>query len=175
MSIQARITQVILWLFVILLGIQLGAGLYEIRVITPLVTYSPPESVIRFFSMSKTHPELAIQAGRFFWKYTSQPMGPLAIATLLIGIRSRGPQRIWMLIPAITVILVFAATYLFFVPTLRQLANSQQLGLSPEQVMAKLNLWHVLNWFRLGFIAFAFIAGLRALSLTPFVSLRPSV
>lgn len=175
MSTQARINQGILWLFVILMGIQLGAGLYEIRVITPLVTYSPPESVIRLFGMAKTHPELAIQAGRYFWKYTSQPMGPLAILTVIIGIRTRGPQRIWMLIPAITTILMFAATYLFFVPTLSQLANSQQLGLRTNQIMAKLDLWNTLNWFRLGFIAFAFLAGLRALSLTPLVSLRPGV
>ncbi|GAA4397815.1 hypothetical protein GCM10023187_07680 [Nibrella viscosa] len=166
MPFQSRFLTVILWLFVINMGIELGGGLYEIQVITPIVTYNPPESVIQFFNMQKTHPEQAIQAGRRFWKFTSQPLGLLAVSVLILGVRARGNQRKWLLSSSLLVILLFLVTYLYFVPTLNQLANSRQLGLRDEEVISQVTTWMRLNQIRLLVYMLAWLAGLRALTYT---------
>ncbi len=45
MTIRNRITEISLWVFIISLGILIGATVFEALVITPLWAGSPPESV----------------------------------------------------------------------------------------------------------------------------------
>lgn len=49
MSKEFSIAQIFLWLFVIALGIELGAGLYETLIVMPLWAGAPPDSVTAYY------------------------------------------------------------------------------------------------------------------------------
>jgi hypothetical protein len=64
------VPKVLLWLFVINLGIALGAGIYESRVVIPLWENTPPQ----------TWPN----TGLLFWVYvTTVPLTLLTLANLV--------------------------------------------------------------------------------------------
>ncbi len=69
--------EILLWLFVLNLGITLGAGLYEMRVVVPLWASAPPASI--------GHPD----SGRRFWAFvTTGPLTLLCLANLYYAWRS---------------------------------------------------------------------------------------
>ena len=53
MNTRDRIAQVLLWLAVLGLSVWLGGTLYQIVVIVPIWSHSPPESVRSFFLGTK--------------------------------------------------------------------------------------------------------------------------
>ena len=57
---QFSIAQIFLWLFVIALGITLGAGLYETMVVMPLWDTTPPGSVIAYHQHNVANPQFAL-------------------------------------------------------------------------------------------------------------------
>jgi H+/Cl- antiporter ClcA len=67
-------TEILLWLFVINLGIVSGAGLYEARIVVPLWARAPPESL------------RSPDSGRKFWAFVSTiPLTLLSLANLLVA------------------------------------------------------------------------------------------
>jgi H+/Cl- antiporter ClcA len=95
MTGRTRVTRALLWLFVILLGIEIGAGLYEARVIVPLWADSPPESAWLWEAHREANPRLAPDAGRGFWMFATPSLGLAALVTLMAGRKARGEQRRW--------------------------------------------------------------------------------
>ncbi len=76
------IAAVLLWLFVINLGIAFGGGLYESRVVLP-----PWGGIAR-----KTWPNTGLQ----FWAYvTTVPLTLLTFASLFASWQSTGPESAW--------------------------------------------------------------------------------
>jgi hypothetical protein len=76
------IAKIVLWLFVINLGIAFGTGLYESRIVVPHWLSSTPESGYRW------NAEAARQAntGLRFWVYvTTVPLTLLTFASLMVG------------------------------------------------------------------------------------------
>ncbi len=66
MSKQFSIAQIFLWLYVVVLGIQIGGGLYEQLVVMPLWSLSPPDSVVAYHQHNVANPQFAPdQGGRF--------------------------------------------------------------------------------------------------------------
>jgi hypothetical protein len=63
---QFSVSQLFLWLFIIVLGIEIGAGLYETLVVLPLWTASPPESVIAYYQHNMANPQIRVECGRPF-------------------------------------------------------------------------------------------------------------
>ena len=64
MTQAIKIEQILLWLFVILAGIVIGAGLYEMRVTVPLWAESPPESVWYWEAQRIANPQYVPERGR---------------------------------------------------------------------------------------------------------------
>jgi hypothetical protein len=95
MTQQFSFAQIILWLFVIALGIEIGAGLYETFVIVPLWAGSAPESAIAFYRHNANNPHLAINAGGRFWIFVTPLVSLLSIATLLSGWRTNPEHLRW--------------------------------------------------------------------------------
>ena len=76
------VPRVLLWLFVIDLGIAFGAGLYESRVVIPRWENIPPQ----------TWPNTGLE----FWVYvTTVLLTLLTLANLVAAWRDRGPRRYW--------------------------------------------------------------------------------
>ncbi len=88
MTIRNRITEISLWVFIISLGILIGATVFEALVITPLWAGSPPESVRGW----NENPRYAIESGIFFGLIA--PVLLLStLVSLIAPLSGREPER----------------------------------------------------------------------------------
>jgi hypothetical protein len=145
-----HVPRVLLWLFVINLGIALGAGLYESRVVIPRWYNTPPQ----------TWPNTGVE----FWVYvTTVPLTLLTLANLVAAWRERGPRRSWWLGAVAISVVERIATFSYFIPTMVRLMGTEDL---PEaEVNATLSQWLLLDYGRHVLTLVAWLAALRALSL----------
>ena len=142
----------LLWLFVINLGIAFGAGLYEAGIVVPLWGSSPPESL------------RSPDSGRRFWAFvTTVPLTLLTLGNLVAGLATHGPRRGWLLAAVVLVMIERTLTFSYFIPTMLRLQRSTTLG--APAIKAKLSQWTRLNYVRNALTLAAWVAALRALSL----------
>ena len=74
MSVRTR--SIVLWLFVMNLGVAFGAGLYEHRIVVPEWLRSTPEGLSWSAEAARQH-----DTGLRFWAFVTT--GPLTVLTLL--------------------------------------------------------------------------------------------
>ena len=143
------VPRVLLWLFVINLGIAFGAGLYESRVVIPRWENIPPQK----------WPNTGLE----FWVYvTTVPLTLLTLANLVAAWLDRGPRRYWWL-AAVAIIVERSATFSYFIPTMIRLMGTE--GLSQAGVKATLSQWLLLDYGRHLFTLVGWLAALKAFSL----------
>jgi len=146
------VTEVLLWLFIIVLGTAFGAGLYEARVVVPLWASAPPASL--------RSPE----SGHRFWVFvTTIPLTLLTLANLVAAWQAQGPRRAWWLTATLVVLVERGATFGYFIPTMLRLQRDPTLGEMP--VRAGLARWARLNYLRNCMTLIAWIAALKVLSM----------
>lgn len=145
-----RFTSVLLWLFVINLGVAFGAGLYEARVVVP--------------GWAGTSPQTWPNTGLMFWVYvTTVPLTLLTIGNAVAAWRDSTPRRhAWRAAVAIAV-LERLVTFGYFIPRMVSLMGEPSAG--PE-VSAALAQWMALNHGRHVLTVSAWVAALYALSLS---------
>src|SRR3989449_6647304 len=103
------LARIVLWLFVINLGIVFGAGLYEARIVVPLWASSPPESL------------RSPDSGRRFWAFvTTIPLTLLTLASLVAAWHAPAPRRESWLVAAVVILVERIATFSYFIPTDRK-------------------------------------------------------
>ena len=157
--------RILLWLFVVVLAIGVGAGLYEALVIMPLWSHSPPESVRGWDELLEANPQYAPHGGDRFWIIVSPARALLAIAVLITALRMRGLHRRWRLIASLITLALFIIAAVWLIPVSAELFGDETAELSPEAVVSKTNAWVRLNYlFQILGIA-AFLAALRALTI----------
>ena len=148
---------ILLWLFVINLGIAFGAGLYEHRVVTPnWITHDG--------TGSHWNTEMARRddTGLRFWAYvTTGPLTLLTLANLLVAWKTSGPERGWWLTEALVVLGDRILTFSYFIPTMVGLMNATD---SPASV-AIATRWMSLNYLRHALVLGGWLAALKAFSL----------
>jgi hypothetical protein len=151
---------VLLSLFIINLGIALGAGVYESRIVVP-------QWLIRS-SDGRTHwnaaAAVAANVGLRFWVYvTTVPLTLLTIANLFAALQVSGPVRNWWLAAVVAAILDRGSTFGYFVPTmLRLMRPDGPTGAAAARVATQ---WAQLDYVRHGLTLAALVAALRALTL----------
>ena len=152
-----------LFLFVVVVGLEIGAGLYETLVVLPMWAMNAPDSVVAFYQHNQANPEFAINAGGRFWIFLTPFVGIVAIAALLSGLRTSGAHRGWRMAGTLIAITVVAVTFAWFVPNLIKL-----LYHVPEMTNAEIattaNRWYIANWGRVVVGITGWICGLIALS-----------
>lgn len=156
---MARIT---LWLFVIALGLNLGAGLYETRVVVPLWSGGVPDTL----AADNPYARVAIDAGMHFWAFLTPAVAGLAVLALIAGLRTAAPQFGWRLFAEVAELCVVASTLLYFRPTLVRLFMGHGAGIAPASLSATVQTWVRWSLVRVGISFVAWCAALRALSLT---------
>lgn len=83
---EDSVPTILLWLFVVNLGVVVGAGWYELRVVVPLWGSAPPRSI--------GVPE----SGLRFWAWAATgPLTLLTIANLIAAWQAQGAARPWWL------------------------------------------------------------------------------
>jgi hypothetical protein len=127
------IPKVLLWLFVINLGIAFGAGLYESRIAFPQwLVYSSESGYL-------WNAEAARQAntGLSFWVFvTTIPLSSLTLANLIAAWWAQGAIRGWWLGAALAALADRIFTLSYFVPTMVKLMSNETLSQSEAVAMA---------------------------------------
>jgi hypothetical protein len=131
------LAEVLLWLFVINLGIAFGAGLYEKRIVLPL-WFSKSVSTgwqVNTGAMRQTN------TGLRFWAYaTTVPLKLLAIPNLAMALLSNGARHDWWLVAATLSLVARVGTFAFFIPTAIRLMNAESLPGSRISPIASMNV-----------------------------------
>jgi hypothetical protein len=150
--------ELIRWLFLLTLGVALGAGLYEARVVLPQWT-RPAEGTGFHWNA-----ELARRTdpGLRFWAFvTTGPLTLLTVASLVAAWRTPGPRGAWWLTAAVIVLLERLATFGYFIPTMLRLQRDAAL---PEAVVrVRVQRWLLLNFMRNAAYLAAWVATMLAL------------
>ena len=154
-------TYVSLLLFVIALGIDLGAGIYEARIVVPLWANSIPESL----APENPYRRVAVDAGMRFWAYVTTAVAFFALLALVFGLYAPAPQRVWRTFAAVAELGVIATTLLYFRPTLVRLFMGHGAGISAKAVAKTVRRWVVWSRVRIAVSFVAWCAALRALTL----------
>ncbi|TQF18007.1 DUF1772 domain-containing protein [Myxococcus llanfairpwllgwyngyllgogerychwyrndrobwllllantysiliogogogochensis] len=154
MNLKPSAAEIFLWLFVLNLGVSLGAGLYEHRIVLP-----------RWLDATGAHwfAEAARQdnVGLRFWAFVSTgPLTLLTLASLFFATRATGPLRTWWLAAAVVALVDRLLTFSYFIPTMMRLMQASDTSASVESAV----LWARLNHLRHLLVAGAWFASLQALS-----------
>ena len=155
-------TRIALWLFVIALALDLGAGVYEARIVVPLWAAGVPATL----AAGNPYGRVAIDAGMRFWAYVTSGVALLAVLALVLGFRAPAPQRVWQIWAAVLELCVVAMTLLYFRPTLVRLFMGHGDGMTTEAVVSTVRRWVMLSNVRIAVSFVALCSALRALSLS---------
>ncbi|MEO8277584.1 MAG: DUF1772 domain-containing protein [Thermoanaerobaculia bacterium] len=131
----------LLWFLVVMLGVEIGAGLYEARVLVPLWSRSAPESLVAYNTQS-----LRPNPGFTFWMISTPLTGLVSLINLVFAWRAKGPTRRFWLGGAMATLIVFAVTFLYFVPELRAFQALRDAGAA--DMAGRVQRWVTLNWVR---------------------------
>jgi hypothetical protein len=150
----------LLSLFIINLGISLGAGVYESRIVVP-------QWLVRS-SDGRTHwnvaAAVAANVGLRFWVYvTTVPLTLLTFANLFAALQAVGPARNWWLTAVIAAALDRASTFGYFVPTMLRLTRPD--GPTGDDAARIATKWAQLDYIRHGLTLAALVSALCALTL----------
>ena len=152
------VPKLLLWSFILNLGTVFGAGIYEARISVPRWLGPSPSSGPGW------HPDEAKRddTGRRFWGLTTTgPLTLLTFANLWAGSRFQGPLALWWLTSGFAALADRLFTFSYFIPRMVGLLRSPD---SPE-ARSRMGNWARLNYLRLGFVLFAWVAALQALTL----------
>jgi Domain of unknown function (DUF1772) len=152
------IATILLWLLIINLGISLGAGLYEGRIVVPDWIASSPDGRMHW------NPEAARQddTGLRFWAFvTTGPLTLITAANLFVAWRTSGALRTWWLTAAVAALCDRAFTFAYFIPTMVGLMGRTDSA----EAVAIATTWANLNYVRHAIVLVAWLAALKAFSV----------
>ena len=154
------ISRILLWLFVINLGIAFGAGLYESRVVFPQWLISLPDSTYRWNAEAARN----ANTGLSFWVFiTTVPLTLLSLANLVAAWRAQSAARRWWLAAALFAVADRIFTFSYFIPTMLKLMGEKNLP--DAEAVALAMQWENLNYLRHAILLVAWLAALKAFSL----------
>jgi hypothetical protein len=154
---STRVATILLWLFVINLGIAFGAGLYEHRIVVP--RWVTADDSGGHWNAEQVRSD---DTGLRFWAYvTTGPLTLLALANLVAAWKTAGAARTWWLAAALLVLADRVLTFSYFIPTMVGLMNAAD---SPASA-ASATRWAHLNYLRHGLVLGGWLAALKTFSL----------
>lgn len=154
---SAKTSRIVLWLFVMNLGIAFGAGLYEHRIVVPEWIRSTPDGLSWSAEAARHH-----NTGLRFWAFVTT--GPLTVLTLLnlyAAWKSSGAIRGWWLGAGACALGDRLFTFGYFVPAMLALMEMPD---SAESVAGAAR-WSALNYLRHALVLAAWVAALKAFAI----------
>ncbi|HVH66370.1 MAG TPA: anthrone oxygenase family protein [Gemmatimonadales bacterium] len=149
---------VLLWLFVINLGVAFGAGLYEHRIVVPRWLRPSAGTGVQWDAAAARQDD----TGRRFWVFvTTGPLTLLTLASLVAAWRSAGAVRSWWLAAAWIALADRLFTFSYFIPTIVKLMR----GSDAANAAGRARRWARLNYVRHTLVLAAWLASLRAFAL----------
>jgi hypothetical protein len=156
---SSRVANVLLWLFVINLGIAFGAGLYEHRVVVP--DWITTDGTGTHWNADAARRD---DTGLRFWAYvTTGPLTLLTLANLFAAWKASGAERPWWLTATALVLADRVVTFSYFIPTMVGLMSAAD---SPASVEAATR-WSSLNYLRHALVLGGWLCALKAFGARP--------
>ncbi|MEV0028362.1 DUF1772 domain-containing protein [Nocardia sp. NPDC050793] len=149
-----------LWLLVIFVGIQFGAGWYEKLAVIPMWADTPPDELFPAMEASGFK-----KAGRAFWPFVSPVVSALSLINLYLAWRTPVAFRRWWIAGAAVMLGYSVSTYAYFA-TQMLIFQSNGADWTPERVESFVDTWTTLNYPRMAIGAIGWLCALRALSLS---------
>ena len=149
---------ILLWLFVLNLGVVFGAGVYEARITLPR-WFGPAHG-----TGTEWHPDEAQRddVGRRFWGFTTTiPLTLLTLANAWAAVRAPADVRCWWLFAVAMAFADRVLTFAYFIPKMLALLRTSD---SPA-ARASMRQWMRLNLVRLSLILIAWLAALQSFAL----------
>jgi hypothetical protein len=147
--------RILLGLFIANLGVALGAGLYEGRIVFPEWLVTSPDGELHWNAEAARQSNTGIR----FWAFvTTGPLTLLTLANAYGAWRSRGSARRWWLGAVASAVGDRAMTFGYFIPTMVGLLNAPDAAAAVESATR----WGDLNYLRHAFVAAALGAALTA-------------
>lgn len=154
------LTHVLLWLFVINLGIAFGAGLYESRISVPQWLSFTAGTGHRWNAAAAAEANVGLR----FWVYvTTVPLTLLTLLSLLRAWTMPEPLRGWWLSAAGAALLDRLLTFGYFIPTMIKLMRGEVH--TEAAATAKARQWVRLGYLRHVATLVAWLAALQAFAL----------
>lgn len=148
-------TSILLWLFVINLGIVFGAGIYEHRIVVARWLASDRRSGVVWNASAAREDD----TGRRFWAFTSTvPLTVLTLAALFAAWRSPEGVRSWWLAAASAALLDRVLTFSYFIPKMIGLMAASESAMSAGIATR----WSQLNYVRHAIVLAAWLASMKA-------------
>lgn len=151
--------RLIMFAYVVALGIETGAALFTSVVVFPTWAASP-EAVIGW---KPTMPYF-MEEGRFFMIASSTTM-ILALAVAVVSMRLPAGVRPWALGSALIFLVMAATTMAYFLPAQARVHGDAGARLPRAELAEMLDRFLALNWIRQAFLVVAFVAAVHALGL----------
>jgi hypothetical protein len=150
-------SSLILWLFVINLGIAFGAGLYEHRIVTPR-WISHDATGTHWNAAAARHDDTGLR----FWAFaTTGPLTLLTLANLFAAWTAVGAGRDWWMAASLLALGDRILTFTYFIPAMVGLMKATD---SPASAAAATR-WLNLNYLRHVLVFGGWLAALTALTL----------
>lgn len=154
----SQFSRILLWLFVMNLGIAFGAGLYEHRIVVPDWLTASPDGELHWRADAVRQDD----TGRRFWAFvTTGPLTLLTLASLFAARRAAPPVRRWWVTAAILALADRLFTFGYFIPAMVGLMDAPDTAAS----VAAAARWSNLNYLRHAIVLAAWISALQAFSL----------
>ena len=150
--------QLLLCAFIFSIGLGIGGGFYETRVVYPNWSVNPIPSELgkKLVSSGQTG------AARRFWPFISPVSALLAIINACIAWHQVGLVRNLWLAAAVSIILKSVGTYGYFVPTfIRRIAQPESMEVSTLRNVVR--TWTALSPLRIWIELFAWTTGMWTL------------
>jgi hypothetical protein len=160
MTIRDRILIVSLWLSVITLSIWVGGTLYQMLVIIPMWSASPPESVRAFFLGTDYNRTIYHFFGPPFMVARSLPI----VAAVLFGWHL-AQQRKWLLVTAVCYAFALIFTLAYIYPINAVLFTQAGGNHSGQEIRAMAERWIWADRLRFAIGIVGFLAVLKAFRL----------
>jgi len=152
--------QILFYITILLIGISVGGNVYEILVLDPLWSASPPESVRTFFQGT----DFAKAMQKFWLSKLAKYSLFFLIATVVLG-WAVPARRLWLILALCSMAATYALTLLYIFRKKIALFAKAGSGMSPEAVVRMTRQFLVADRIRLVCKIATFIFLLRALTL----------
>ena len=149
---MGRLSWILLFLLVVMLGIEIGASIYEARVLVPDWTGLLPKSFWEYIAE-----RIRLGPDRRFWAYSTPLVSLLGIANLIAAWCNKtisSKQRKWWLLGAGVTVMMIIAPFAYFMPMLNRMEDAGQFAPSADEI----HWWVRLSWLRAGAYIVAWFA-----------------
>ncbi|MFI5077081.1 MAG: DUF1772 domain-containing protein [Vicinamibacteria bacterium] len=148
----------VLWLFVVNLGLVFGAGVYEQRIVAPRWLVHRSGRPVRWDAAAARVDDV----GRRFWVFAATiPFTILTFTSVALAWRADGTAHAWWLAAASLAAIERLATAGYFIPVMVRLMRAADTA----DVVAVATRWSRLNVLRHVLVLAAWLASLRAFEL----------